>query len=51
LQALTTSGKVVEARNGQLIETTVTGEIRVIRDIAMPIAVSVATKRVTARKA
>lgn len=51
LQALTTSGKVVEARNGQLIETTAEGSFRVIRSIAKPIAVTMGTKRVRARQA
>jgi len=51
LQALTTSGKVIEARNGQLIETTAEGTVRVIRSIAKPVAVTVGTKRVRARQA
>ena len=50
LQALTTSGKVVEARNGQLIETTAEGTVRVIRSIAKPFAVAIGTKRVRAHK-
>lgn len=45
LQALTTQGKVVEARDGQLIETTVEGEVRVLRSIAKPITVTVGAKR------
>lgn len=45
LQALTTQGKVVEARDGQLIETTVDGEVRVLRSIAKPITVTVGAKR------
>lgn len=51
LQALTTSGKVVEARNGQLIETTAEGAVRVIRTIAKPVAVTMGAKRVRARQA
>ena len=51
LQALTTSGKVVEARDGQLIETTVEGAVRVIRTIAKPVAVAIGAKRVRARQA
>jgi hypothetical protein len=34
LQALTTSGKVMEARHGQLVQITVEGAVRVIRSIA-----------------
>lgn len=51
LQALTISGKVIEARNGQLIETTAEGTMRVIRSIAKPVAVTMGTKRVRARQA
>lgn len=51
LQALTTTGKVIEARNGQLVETNVEGTVRVLRSIAKPIAVTVGTKRIRARKA
>ena len=51
LQALTTSGKVIEARNGQLIETTAAGTVRVIRSIAKPVAVTMGAKRVRARQA
>lgn len=51
LQALTTSGKVLEARDGQLIETTAEGTVRVIRAIAKPIAVTMGAKRVRARQA
>lgn len=39
LQALTTSGRVVEAINGQLVETLVTGQHRVLRQLAPPIPV------------
>jgi len=51
LQALTISGKVVEARNGQLVETTSEGNVRVIRPIAPPIAVKIGAKRVRTRQA
>ena len=51
LQALTTSGKVIEARGGQLIETTAEGTVRVIRSIAKPVAVTMGAKRVRARQA
>lgn len=50
LQALTTSGKVIEARKGQLIETTAEGTVRVIRSIAKPTAVRLGEKRVRARQ-
>lgn len=50
-QALATSGKVVEARNGQLIETAANGTVRVIRTIAKPMAVAMGTKRVRAYRA
>ena len=39
-QAVATSGKVVEARNGQLIESYADGKVRVIRTIAKPVAVA-----------
>ena len=51
LQALTTNGKVIEARHGQLVETTAEGDVRVIRNIAKPIPVRVGEKRVRASKA
>ena len=51
LQALTTSGKVIEARAGQLIETTAEGTVRVIRHIAKPIPVALGAKRFRAHKA
>lgn len=44
-QALAISGKVVEARNGQLIETAANGSVRVIRTIAKPMPVSIGIKR------
>ena len=50
-QALTISGKVMEARNGELVETTAEGGVRVIRNIAKPIPVRVGEKRVRASKA
>lgn len=50
-QALTTTGKVLEARNGQLVETTAEGSVRVMRNIAKPILVTVGTKRTRAPKA
>ena len=51
LQALTTSGKVIEARHGKLVETTAEGGMRVIRNIAKPIPVRLGEKRVRASKA
>ena len=39
-QALATSGKVVEARNAQLIESYADGKAWVIRTIAKPVAVA-----------
>jgi hypothetical protein len=50
-QALTTTGKVLEARNGQLVETTSDGAVRVVRSIAKPIAVTMGTKRFRSLKA
>ena len=44
-QALATSGKVVEARDGQLVETAANGTVRVIRHIAKPIPVALGAKR------
>ena len=49
--ALATSGKVVEARDGQLIETAANGTVRVIRTIAKPMAVAMGTKRIRAHRA
>ena len=43
-QALATCDKVVEARDGQLIETAANGTVRVIRTIAKPMAVSTSTE-------
>ena len=39
-RALATSGKVIEARNAQLIESYADGKARVIRTIAKPVAVT-----------
>lgn len=50
-QALTTSGKVLEARDGLLEETSAEGQIRVIRSIAKPLTVEVGVKRFRLRKA
>lgn len=50
LQALTTSGKVLEAKNGQLIETTADGSVRVMRSIAKPTNIAIGTKRTRANK-
>jgi len=50
-QALTTSGKVLEAANGFLIETTVEGEYKKIRKLPAPTAVVPGSKRVRTRQA
>ena len=50
-QALAISGKVVEARNGQLIESYADGTVRVIRAIVRPMAVAMGTKRFRAHRA
>lgn len=50
-QALVISGKVVEARNGQLIESYADGTVRLIRTIARPITVVMGTKRFRVRRA
>lgn len=50
-QALTISGKVMEARNGELVETTAEGAVHVIRSIAKPTSVRLGEKRVRARRA
>lgn len=47
-QALTQSGKVLEAINGQLVETSVDGTSRVIRNLNAPIK-AVAGTRLTRR--
>lgn len=50
-QALTTSGKVLVAHDGQLVETTANGAVRVIRHIAKPIPVAMGAKRFRAHRA
>ena len=45
-QALSTSGKVTEAIDGQLVETSADGAQRVIRNLSKPIAVTLGSKRV-----
>ena len=50
-QALTIGGRVLEARHGELVETTADGAVRVIRSIAKPTPVRVGEKRVRAHKA
>ena len=50
-RALTTSGKVVEARNGQLIESYADGTVGEIRTIAKSMAVAMGTKRFRAGRA
>ena len=49
--ALAVSGKVVEARDGQLIESYADGTVRVIRTIAKPLAVAMGAKRFRAHRA
>ena len=41
----------MEARNGQLVETTAEGTVRVMRSIAKPISVTIGAKRTRAPKA
>ncbi|MEN9842494.1 MAG: hypothetical protein RLZZ612_323 [Pseudomonadota bacterium] len=48
-QALVTSGKVLEARHGELIETTAQGQQRLIRQLTPPTAIAIGTKRIRAR--
>lgn len=50
-QALATGGKVVEARDGQLVETAANGTVRVIRHIAKPTPVALGAQRFRARRA
>lgn len=50
-QALTVEGKVIEARNGQLVEVSASGQVRILRTIAAPISVAIGTKRVRSRPA
>lgn len=44
-QALAVSGQVIEARNGQLLETTSDGQQRVIRNLTKPFPIQPGTKR------
>ena len=44
--ALTNSGKVLRAINGQLVETTAEGLNRVVRNLPQPTAVKIGTKLV-----
>jgi hypothetical protein len=44
-QALTTNGTVLQARHGQLVETSAEGVVRVIRNIAQPTAITPGTRR------
>ena len=46
LNALTVSGKVLQVLNGQLVELSAEGDIRVIKDIQPSIKVQVGTKLV-----
>jgi len=48
-QALATSGKVVEAIDGKLVETSSDGQRRVLKELSKPIHVAVGTKRVRMR--
>ncbi|AZP14405.1 hypothetical protein EJN92_03865 [Undibacterium parvum] len=48
-QALTTSGKVKEAVNGRLVETSADGSQRLIRTLRVPVAVVPGSKRVRVR--
>ena len=48
-QALSTSGTVKEAINGKLVETSADGAQRVIRNLPMPIAIALGSKRVRVR--
>ncbi len=50
-QALTTSGKVLEAINGILVETTAEGEHKEIRRLSSPTAVLPGSRRVRSRQA
>ena len=45
-QALTTSGKVLEAVNGKLVETSAEGGQRLIRNLPAPVAVTPGSKRI-----
>ena len=48
-QALSTSGTVKEAINGKLLETSADGSQRVIRNLPMPMAIALGSKRVRVR--
>ena len=48
-QALTRSGKVLEAFNGKLVETSSEGGQRLIRNLPAPVAVTPGSKRVRIR--
>ena len=48
-QALTRSGKVLEAVNGKLVETSAEGGQRLIRNLPAPVAVTPGSKRVRIR--
>lgn len=48
-EALTTSGRVIEAVNGQLVETTVEGQQRVIRNLTQPVSIAIGAKRIRTR--
>lgn len=48
-EALTTSGRVIEAVNGKLVETTVEGQQRVIRSLAKPVSIAIGAKRTRTR--
>ena len=50
-QALAISGKVLVARDGQLVETAANGTVRVIRHIAKPIPVALGSKRFHSHRA
>ncbi len=50
-QALTSAGKVLIARNGQLLEVHANGQERVLRAIAAPVSVPIGTKRIRPRAA
>lgn len=49
-RALTVSGKVVEAVNGNLVETSAEGGQRLIRPLSAPVGVTPGSKRRLARK-
>ena len=50
-QALTSDGAVLEARNGQLVEVSAEGHVRIVRSIATPLTVPLGTKRIRSRSA